>query len=455
MVSTWRPPTLKAPKLQTANYDPWAAWKAGQDPYVSNLTAAPANANGAYTADIGANATTGNPYGVTPNAQDWQEWQGDGMMYAQRDTTPPPNPLTVTDPKTRPDPNAAAKAAGAIEVTPATQAAQAAGNGAVSFLNDWAYGGDQIGGGQYVNGRWVHGAPVAAGTDLGTLGVAKTTGFVLPVGYDSRLDTGRYELNGQVGETAWSRVLRKAQEFMQGGQTAFQDAFNRALAIVTQEAAAQGKTTGFGAATAADSAQGGGGGGATSGAGGATGGGGGGGNGGLFLSEAELGAARDSLPMAIAAYRKGQGGGIDRSIMGDYRENMMGNAVRAFLTMLGPDGTNTGALGQGNAGMAAMMEALKSGNGVGNLLRQQASRMLGQDMSNFSDEQILSMAGAASGAGGFGYGPFAQYALDNNLADMENVAQQNFLGGGRTAALADPNARARFTAAMQRYLGQY
>jgi hypothetical protein len=118
------------------------------------------------------------------------------------------------------------------------------------FLNDWAYGGDQLGGGQYVNGRWVHGAPVAAGTDLGTLGVAKTTGFVLPVGYDSRADTGRYELNGQVGETGWSRVLRKAQEFMQGGKTAFKDAFNRALAIVNQEAAAQGKSSGFGAATA-------------------------------------------------------------------------------------------------------------------------------------------------------------------------------------------------------------
>jgi hypothetical protein len=118
------------------------------------------------------------------------------------------------------------------------------------FLQEWAYGGDQKGGWQYVNGRWVPGQTLTAGTDLGTLGIAKTTGYVLPVGYDGNADTGRYELNGQVGETAWSRVIRKAQEFMQGGKTAFKDAFNRALAIVNQEAAAQGKSSGFGAATA-------------------------------------------------------------------------------------------------------------------------------------------------------------------------------------------------------------
>ena len=126
------------------------------------------------------------------------------------------------------------------------------------FLQEWAYGGDQLGNGQYANGAWQHGAPIAAGTDLGTLGIATRTGYRLPVGYDSRQDTFRGELNGRVHETSWSRAIRRAQDMVTNGQAGWDEAIKQSIASVEQEARAQGKTTGFGAAGGGSTQQGGG-----------------------------------------------------------------------------------------------------------------------------------------------------------------------------------------------------
>lgn len=114
------------------------------------------------------------------------------------------------------------------------------------FLEEWAYGGDQLGGGTWDGKAWQPGKPVGAGTFLKDLGITKDGAYWLPTSYDSRLDTGRYELNGQQVETAWSRVLRKAQDAVADQGLDWETAFKNALNLVNQEAAAQGKTTGFG-----------------------------------------------------------------------------------------------------------------------------------------------------------------------------------------------------------------
>jgi hypothetical protein len=127
------------------------------------------------------------------------------------------------------------------------------GGGGQRFLQEWIYGGNQLGGGKYLgNSQWAAGAPIAAGTDLHSLGYTTSAGYALPVGYDSNQDTFRGELKGEAGETSWSRALRKAQDMVINGQADWNTAIRQSIALVNQEAAAQGKTTGFGQATQTD-----------------------------------------------------------------------------------------------------------------------------------------------------------------------------------------------------------
>src|SRR5689334_20537833 len=57
------------------------------------------------------------------------------------------------------------------------------GLGGGRFLQDWIYGGDQLGGGTWSKETgWRAGAPIAAGTDLASLGYATRGGYTLPVG---------------------------------------------------------------------------------------------------------------------------------------------------------------------------------------------------------------------------------------------------------------------------------
>jgi hypothetical protein len=91
-------------------------------------------------------------------------------------------------------------------------------------LPDWAWGGNQLGGGTYdqATGTWRAGAPLAAGADV--------YGAKLPVGYNSAGDRGGLEYNGQHGETFWSRMLRFARDYTMGGvnpQQAMQQALDR------------------------------------------------------------------------------------------------------------------------------------------------------------------------------------------------------------------------------------
>jgi hypothetical protein len=82
-----------------------------------------------------------------------------------------------------------------------------AGGGATSWnLPEWAYGGNQKGGGTYnqQTGQWDNGAPLAAGADV--------FGAKLPVGYNSAQDRGGLEYNGKNVETFWSRMLRFAKD---------------------------------------------------------------------------------------------------------------------------------------------------------------------------------------------------------------------------------------------------
>ncbi len=175
-----------------------------------------------------------------------------------------------------------------------------------------------------------------------------------------------------------------------------------------------------------------------------------------FLSEVERGYAAGNQGNAIAAIRRGLGGARDRSIGGGYREGMLGNALRAFLAMQMPnsDGSFVGdPVGQANAGLAGILAGAQgAAGGIGGVLRGQAANLMGQDFSALDDSQILPMLAAATSAGTFGYGDFAGYAPENALADLENQAQQSFLGGGREPVLAQPGALNAFQALLQQYL---
>lgn len=174
-----------------------------------------------------------------------------------------------------------------------------------------------------------------------------------------------------------------------------------------------------------------------------------------FLSEVERAYAAGNQGNAIAAIRRAQGGGRDRSLGGDFRESMLGNALRAFLAMQMPnsDGSFVGdPVGAANQGLADIIAGSRGG-GFGGVLRNQAANLLGQDFGNLDDEQILPMLAAAASAGSFGYGDFAQYAPENALAELENQAQQSFLGGSRDPVLAQPGALTAFQQLLQQYLG--
>lgn len=176
--------------------------------------------------------------------------------------------------------------------------------------------------------------------------------------------------------------------------------------------------------------------------------------GGGFLSEVERAYAAGNQGNAIAAIRRAQGGGRDRSLGGDFREGMLGQALRAFLAMQMPnaDGSFAGdPVGQANAGLADIVSGA-TGGGFGGVLRGQAANLMGQDFSGLDDSQILPMLAAAANAGTFGYGDFAQYAPENALAELENQAQQSFLGGSRDPALAQPGALNAFQQILQQYL---
>lgn len=175
-----------------------------------------------------------------------------------------------------------------------------------------------------------------------------------------------------------------------------------------------------------------------------------------FLSEVERALAADDPGYAIAAIRAAKTGGQrDRSMAGAQREGMLGSALRAFLAMQMPnsDGSFVGdPVGQANQGLADIV-AGATGGGFGGVLRGQAANMLGQDFSGMDDLQIMKMLSAAGDASTFGYGDFAGYGVQNQLADLENRARQNVMGGGSTAILAQPESLNAFQQLLQQYLG--
>lgn len=174
-----------------------------------------------------------------------------------------------------------------------------------------------------------------------------------------------------------------------------------------------------------------------------------------FLSETERAYAAGNQGNAIAAIRRAFGGERDRSLGGGFRENMLGQALRAFLAMQMPNSDDSfvgDPVAQANQGLADIVAGARGG-GFGGVLRNQAANLLGQDFSTLDDNQILPMLAAATNAASFGYGDFAQYAPENALAELENRAQQNFLGGDRGSVLAEPQALSAFQALLQQYLG--
>lgn len=182
--------------------------------------------------------------------------------------------------------------------------------------------------------------------------------------------------------------------------------------------------------------------------------------GGMHLTEDLLAQIRNSSnPLAaIAAYRLAMGQqGRDKGLWGADREQMMGSALRALLTMIMPDGgAGGGPVEQANALLGQFAGALQGGQGVGGLLRQTAAGIRPEDLSGYDSQQILDILGAQQAAGGFGYGRFAQMGLDNAYSDLEDRAARNEFDPLRDPAnspLAQPGALDNFTALLQRYLG--
>jgi hypothetical protein len=175
--------------------------------------------------------------------------------------------------------------------------------------------------------------------------------------------------------------------------------------------------------------------------------------GGIFPSEVEIEAARKDAAAAQAAYRTAAGyQGRDKSAYGQYREQQMGQAIQAYLTMLGAGGPGGNPVDMANQGLTQMIQNQRSGHGIGGQLRQQAEQMLGQDLSGFDDAQLLQMFGAAQSAGGFGLGPFAQFALDNAYGDAQAAAAAHGLTGQPTGILAGAGAGQDFRNLLGRYL---
>jgi hypothetical protein len=458
----------KTPALQPANgYDPWATWKQQQDPYAPQAQQAQQTTNWGQVPAAKESAWGGYQQAAQTNT---------GQQYVQQ----PPPVATYNYSKA----DTSTGQAGTETKTGTGQSGQQQVQskpvyGTVASWTaqpEWMDGGYNLGwdfkNGTYTARNQVYGKGHAVGSEVGW-----SSGMALPVAYNAAQDTYRGGLNGT--ETAIHKAIRIANDLVKNGQAKSpQRALEYGMAFVQAEARRAGQSTGWdmgqladqlggydetktyltgAATTAATGATTG----ATAGATAATGGGNGqgagatgatGGGGGIFPSEVEMELARQSPEYAIAAYRKARGGGQDKSAVGDFREGMMGQAVRAYLTMLGAGGPAGNPVGMANQGMGDIVKALSSGSGVGGILRQQAQQMMGQDLSGFDDKQLLAMFGAAQGAGGFGLGPFAQYALDNSYGDMEHLAQQHALSGQTTSALANPAARQKFMADLARYL---
>jgi len=337
------------------------------------------------------------------------------------------------------------------------------------------------------NTGWHGGGSVAAGTAIGTTG-AKTW-----VNYDGNRDTYLHQ-NGQSTEPSWMRVNRWTTDGVYEHGLTPQEAHNAALARLKRDfelngqdwrqsgydlsnvqSAAPGqdfaKANAVGAVPAAtdpkiDPATGKpkvetkvdpqtglpqtGGGTTTPGAPG------------LFTDEGSVSAAAQSPAAALLAFQKAAGGVNKSGPLGKYRENLMSQALQAYLGAYGIGGNigNGGALGNANQGIEEMMSRLASGQGVGDWLRGATQKAMdGVDFSGMDGEQIKNILSLVGGAGTFGMGPMGQYAMNNALDDLEyQVGQQGLFeplvnpdGSKPTSVLANPNNRRTFEELMRKY----
>lgn len=180
----------------------------------------------------------------------------------------------------------------------------------------------------------------------------------------------------------------------------------------------------------------------------------------VLLDEPNLGIIRQSPQAAIAAYRQAAGQqGRDKRYWGAEREQQLGAAVQALLSMIMPnsDGSFVGdPVAQANDLMAQLASRVQGGQGIGGLLRQQAAGIMPEDLAGYDDRQIADIIGAQASAAGYGYGPFGQMGIQNVAGDLQDRAQQNQfdpLGGPDNPILGQPGALQAFQALLQQYLG--
>lgn len=175
-----------------------------------------------------------------------------------------------------------------------------------------------------------------------------------------------------------------------------------------------------------------------------------------FFSEADLKQVADDPATALKFWRSRNGGRDKSGAMGEYRDNMMAKALQAYVNTLGVGGNNPegGVFGAANLGLEDMLSRFQSGQGVGGMLRDNASRMMnGIDFSNMDGDQIQNILNLAAGAATFGAPTMAQYGFDNAAKDLEQQADdQYFNGGGKTSVLADPRNRQKFTDLLSQWL---
>ena len=187
-----------------------------------------------------------------------------------------------------------------------------------------------------------------------------------------------------------------------------------------------------------------------------------------FSDEGPLTAVKSSPQAALVAFQRENGGPSKAGKFGTYRENLMAQAYQAYLSLLDLGGAAGGnPLDLANQGTKMFMDRLRSGQGVGSFMKENASNALngvgdikGIDFNTMGGDEIVNVLRLRSGASTLGMGPMGQYASNNALDDLQYQADVQ----GLTDPMGDPTkpqnasvlntggGRKNFQDILQRYL---
>lgn len=161
-----------------------------------------------------------------------------------------------------------------------------------------------------------------------------------------------------------------------------------------------------------------------------------------FADEGGLTAVKASPQAALVKFQSQNGGPNKAGKFGTYRENLMAQAYQAYLSLLDLGGAAGGnPLDLANQGTKMFMDRLRSGQGVGSFMKENASNALngvgdikGINFDTMGGDEIVNVLRLLSGASTLGMGPMGQYASNNALDDLQYQADVQ----GLTDPMGDP-----------------